>query len=300
MTGPHPFDSDELASAYLDDEATPDERVTVEADAGLLARVEAFRAVRTELGLDVSLVDAAERESALAAALAVFAARSAAPDEAAAVSPPADFAVAAERAAARRRRPARWWKPVAAVAGAAAIGVAAISGVSNLSASDDDATTAEVPAASEPAPDQADAERATAADEESSGGGAPATIGEIDDAASAEAGPLSESTAAPAEQLPMTSDGSAVIDSTEQLAAYAAELADGLAPSDATTMTETTAAAAQAGTDDAGCPELGVWVATVTWQGEPGELYVATSDSGERVATVAGVDCGALVSVPLP
>ncbi|MEY2449352.1 MAG: hypothetical protein QOH79_2828 [Acidimicrobiaceae bacterium] len=61
-------DRDELASAYLDDDATAEERARVEADPALLARVEEFRAVRDELAAPV-IPPTAQRDAAIAAAL---------------------------------------------------------------------------------------------------------------------------------------------------------------------------------------------------------------------------------------
>lgn len=61
----------ELASAYLDGEATTDERAVVESDPQLLAEVDRLRAVRAALG-DVEPPLSPAREAAVAAALAVF------------------------------------------------------------------------------------------------------------------------------------------------------------------------------------------------------------------------------------
>jgi hypothetical protein len=61
---------DELASAYLDGEATPAERAQVEADPQLMARVGELGAVRSALAAPVEAPDAATRERALAAATA--------------------------------------------------------------------------------------------------------------------------------------------------------------------------------------------------------------------------------------
>src|SRR5262245_30967997 len=65
-----PLPRDELASAYLDGEATPDERAAVERDATLLARVEELRAVRRVLAAPVPPRPAADVDAAVAAALA--------------------------------------------------------------------------------------------------------------------------------------------------------------------------------------------------------------------------------------
>ncbi|MEY2423312.1 MAG: hypothetical protein QOI95_3379 [Acidimicrobiaceae bacterium] len=64
-------DPDELASAYLDDDASVDERARVEADPALLARVEELRTVRDALRDPVTPPSTVERDAAIHAALAV-------------------------------------------------------------------------------------------------------------------------------------------------------------------------------------------------------------------------------------
>jgi len=61
----------ELANAYLDGEATADERARVESDAELLAEVERLRSIRNVLS-EIDPPSANARESAIAAALATF------------------------------------------------------------------------------------------------------------------------------------------------------------------------------------------------------------------------------------
>jgi hypothetical protein len=61
-----------LASAYLDNEATPDERALVETSAELLAEVERLGRVRTVLGATGEPISLAAREAHLAAALDVW------------------------------------------------------------------------------------------------------------------------------------------------------------------------------------------------------------------------------------
>jgi hypothetical protein len=63
-------DVDELASAYVDGEATPGERARVEADPDLVARVSELRAVRSALAAPLVQPDARVRERVLAAARA--------------------------------------------------------------------------------------------------------------------------------------------------------------------------------------------------------------------------------------
>jgi hypothetical protein len=66
-TTPH---DDELASAFLDGEATAAEAARVDADPVLLARVEELRGVREAVSTAVGHVDPARRDAAIAAALA--------------------------------------------------------------------------------------------------------------------------------------------------------------------------------------------------------------------------------------
>jgi|GEM_PF-548054 len=67
-----PDDRTLLASAYLDDEATADERARVEADPEALAEVSALGDVRTVLDASIDPVSLSAREGHLAAALDVF------------------------------------------------------------------------------------------------------------------------------------------------------------------------------------------------------------------------------------
>jgi hypothetical protein len=65
------FDAIELASAYLDGEATADERARVEGDPALLAEVERLRRVRAAV-VATRPVPPAQRDAAIAAALGAF------------------------------------------------------------------------------------------------------------------------------------------------------------------------------------------------------------------------------------
>ena len=64
-------DLDELASAYLDGEATAEERALVEGDPALLARVADLQAVSGALSAEIELPTTAQRDAAIAAAVAV-------------------------------------------------------------------------------------------------------------------------------------------------------------------------------------------------------------------------------------
>ena len=102
----------ELASAYLDGEATPDERARVEGDPALLAEVERLRAVAAAVA-EVPAPSADRRDAAVAAALAAF-------DElrVGTTPPPAPPATVSSL---DRRRQARRMQALTAVAAAAVL-----------------------------------------------------------------------------------------------------------------------------------------------------------------------------------
>ncbi len=72
QNGSDPDDTTLLASAYLDDEATADERALVETSPEALAAVTEFGTVRTVLGATAPEASLSEREAHLAAALGVW------------------------------------------------------------------------------------------------------------------------------------------------------------------------------------------------------------------------------------
>lgn len=109
---------DELASAHLDGATTPEEAALIAADPDLLARVEALRAVRL-LVASPPPVDDAQREAAIAAALAAYDA------DGEATASPATAARPLTPVARRRLGSARGWR-VAGVAAAVAALVALV------------------------------------------------------------------------------------------------------------------------------------------------------------------------------
>ncbi|MGQ0616184.1 MAG: anti-sigma factor family protein [Acidimicrobiia bacterium] len=123
MTGPDHID--EIVSAYLDGEATPDEMARVEADPALQARLESLRVAAAAVGSAVPAPSATTRETAVAAALAATmpAADQVADDpDADPAAPLADFS-----AGRRRTRRATTWAAAAVVALLAAVGGLALS-----------------------------------------------------------------------------------------------------------------------------------------------------------------------------
>jgi hypothetical protein len=321
---------DELVSAYLDGEATPDERVRVEADPALLSRVALFAGVRGELGADVTLAAEDSRESSIAAALGVFDAEVANAASAAGglvddAGPRVDDAeprVAAATLAATtpipaaptsiataREQRARRWRPLLAVAGAAAIGVAAMSALSNRSANDDQITTA------------GDAPVETIASIEG-GADAAASVQQdaLADTGAAEVAPSlpSETSAAAAAPAVVSTDRAftteapaVALTTEEQLQSYAADLSSRLEAKVAGPSTTAATESGGAATGDSAepsaatslegpCPEVaGVFVTTVTWQGADGMLLLAPDVIDATNATIVSVDCVVLVSVAL-
>jgi hypothetical protein len=104
----------ELASAYLDNEVTPDERAHVEASPLLLSLVAQLQPNRDTLQA-VAVPSAATREAAVAKALQTLDA----PEAGTAASPPA---ISLDQVRAKRAsRPNRWLAPLAAAAGIAVV-----------------------------------------------------------------------------------------------------------------------------------------------------------------------------------
>jgi hypothetical protein len=133
MTDLDPFD--ELASAHLDGATTPEEAARIAADPALLARVEALRAVRLAVGA-VPPVDHAQREVAIAAALAAYDA------EGELATNPVTAAERPLTPVARRLGPSRPWR-VAGVAAAVAAIVALVPLVASLSSDSSDDVASE-------------------------------------------------------------------------------------------------------------------------------------------------------------
>ena len=128
----------ELVNAYLDGEATPDERALVESDAELLAEVARLRTVRNALS-DVAPPSASARESAIAAALAVFDELPAAAAAPAAPAPRSDATAPTNIVPFERRRRMRRIQGLSA----AAVAVLIVAGGIAISQRDDGDSTAE-------------------------------------------------------------------------------------------------------------------------------------------------------------
>lgn len=128
-------DGAQLAAAYLDGHATPEERARVEASPQLMAIVESFARVRDGLA-DVPPAPVGPRERGIAAALAEFDRLHAA---AAPVAPVAPNVVP--------MRSRRWSTVLTAAAGLALVGVVGVAALGSLGSSDQDRSSGAVESA---------------------------------------------------------------------------------------------------------------------------------------------------------
>ena len=226
-----------LASAYLDGEATPDERARVEADPALLGEVERLRAVRITL-LDASWFERpgdAAREAAIEAALGAWdGAGSDLPQSG--TETPAAARSSHVRTFERRRRPStRWLSAAAALVAVAGLGVV----VSRFDGeSDDDTSSVAIEAPADTAADgdalfdtseeqteqtasSGNAERTASADDAASeSGGAEPSSGAVEQAPSA----APAATVAP-EETALVADAAlqVILSSPAELGSFAAE-----------------------------------------------------------------------------
>jgi hypothetical protein len=225
-----------LASAYLDGEATPDERARVEADPLLLGEVERLRAARATL-LDARWFERPSdeaREAAIAAALGAWDVAASGLSDTRAESPPAGRR-SNVRAFERRRTYTRWLSAAAALVVVAALGVV----VSRSRGGSDDAETSsvavEAPAdtkaagdalfdtAAEP-PEQSASAGNTERAETGDVAGADAGVSDEAPRAAAEtAAPAATETAADSAQVAAAPTPLAAMQTPEDLAAVAAE-----------------------------------------------------------------------------
>jgi hypothetical protein len=149
---------DELASAYLDGEATPDEVARVDSDPELLARVAALRAVGEAVG-EPTVPPPGAADAAVARALATG-------DEV--FGPASVVDLGRERRQREQRRTGLWVASAAAVIMLLAVGIPLLNQLSSSSSTDTAARTGEA--------DQAEsAEQPMAAEEDSGAAGAQST-----------------------------------------------------------------------------------------------------------------------------
>ena len=123
--------SAELASAYLDGELDGPQRAAANSDPDVVAAIDSFTRVRTQLGEGVP-VDPATRDSAITAALAVF-------DAMHATSSPEEVPAAAAAApvVSLQSRRHRAYRIVSGAAAAAIVGVVAIAALNSADSSND-------------------------------------------------------------------------------------------------------------------------------------------------------------------
>jgi hypothetical protein len=315
---------DELLNAYVDDEASPEERARVESSPELLARVEALRAVAGELATPV-IVDPARRERAIATALAAFGAvdEGADVDLAPASPPPAPLSLDA----ARSRRAARWLAPLMAGAVAAtAVGLFVVN--RNHTSSKSSSTAAAIPtrnasAVSTPeagtaptlsggaTPNPAFASSSSAAASSTTEAAAASTTTAAASSTIAASAPPIGTPAYDTAGLPflgalttdddvVTAVGPLLAPPTTTTGPAPSSTAAGAAtttPPPITTIPATTAAGASAP-----CPSLTVTpVAAAIWQSRPVWVYVVPAPGGGReVALVDQQSCLTSATVPLP
>lgn len=143
-TDPPTDDLDLLVAAYVDGEATADERALVEADPDLLALVERHRAAKASVA-NVTPLSSERRQSLLANALAAHGETSAPEEQVAAVPSPPPGRVTPITSPARSDRSMRWLGIAAAVV-AVVGGFAALASITG-NGDDDDAGGADATAA---------------------------------------------------------------------------------------------------------------------------------------------------------
>lgn len=298
-----------LASAYLDGEATPDERARVEADPSLLGEVERLRAARIAL-LDAALFEGPSddiREAAITAALAAWDVTASGPSGADAEAPPV-ARPSNVRTFERRRTYTRWLGAAAAVAAVAALGVV----VSQSGGGGDDAETSsvavEAPAATAAAggalfdtaaeqPEQTEAPDdagRTAIAEDSSGAGPSSEAAEQAPSAAAatEAPAATESTEAAAGDAVSAPTPLAVMQTPEDLAGAAA---------DAKAAVENDPdhdVLARPCTDAAFDDVIDSYVATGTYRDRT--VTIGIDDEDDRAIAVDPDTCEIVAEAPLP
>jgi hypothetical protein len=257
---------DELASAHLDGATTPEEAARIAADPALQARVEELREARDAVrAAAVAPVDAAQRNAAVAAALAAF-------HEADATHPSATAPVTSlAEVAARRRTPGLALR----VLGAAAVLVLVALLVPLLAGQDDDAAETADRASEELGDSVADA-----ADD----GSAPAQPeGDSESEASGGAD-------APTTTFGATSDRLGYLGSFEDIDALAAAVASGelaLQPTASEDASSLPCVEARQAAFDSSRVVLAAGAAVA---GEPVEVAVLNGEDGARTMTVLRAD----------
>jgi hypothetical protein len=292
---------DELATALVDGEATPEEQARLADDPALAARVEQLRAVRAMVGATPEPPPAEAREQAIRAALAEAAlaeAATSAPVAAGAGSgpaagsppplPPVDLD-------ARRNRRRAWLPAAAAAAVALVLGFGALGALSGRDQGNDDVATFVARDGST----EGGAESDRAGENALAGGGATTTAGAATTLAAADAGgadPTQGTTSASGDaalaQLGPVDDEAALVAALQAArTTVAANPEPTPAPSTIATSEQPPPAAACPAPDGAAV------VAEVIWQGQP--AWVAVGGSPEVATVISAGDCAVLAEVRL-
>ena len=268
----------ELASAYLDDVASPAERAAVDASPELQSIVASFAVVRAKLA-DVHAVAETTREAAFAAAFAEFDA-------------PATVAVAATAAVIPLSSKRRWTRPLMSAAAAVllvgAIGIAASGSLSGNDSESSSMDTSTDTAAKVAAADAATESQMSA---DTMAGAAPAaTIGAIPSGGAQTAIVIDSPEALQALSISRVSDVMPTIAMTETTAA-ASESTDSAAT---IPPAELDAVSAYAGAAMACLTEQQVFLADIQYQGA---FAIAALDTVTGMTSAITDDCTVLATV---
>ena len=301
MNDDTPFLGAELASAYLDNEATFDERARVEASADLQGLVADLVGLRARLN-DVAPVTNATRESAFAVAMAEFGVTDVPVGAASVVASPvvaspvvaspvvASPVVAPVVSLAARRQ--KVYRIITGVAAASVLTVGGFAALNSVGGSDEKSSQGAV----EPANSSAAAklESAAPADTDAapaSGGNAPAETAAPADSAAAN-DQISTEAASSADSLAALP----VIANPDELAAYADVASANSMPVDRVRISAASADACPASTtqfEGTAAEPLG----TVSYAGEPA-LVVRRADGS--VQAISLLSCAVLTQIPPP
>jgi hypothetical protein len=296
MNDDTPILSAELASAYLDNEATPEERARIEASPELQAQVADFVQLRTQLAAITPVRDEV-REAAFAAAMGVFGvaepdvvsdteAEASVDSAATAVPTPAAPRVAPVVSLAARRQ--RMYRVVTGVAAASVLVVGGIAVLNNAGGSDQEATSVTAPSAKIEA--AAPAETAAPADEAMTVAAAPAeTTAPADSVATAVGGggqAAESATAASDVGLPVIADPA-------ELAAFVATAPAG----DELSTTYDVARVTCPTTTALGIDDDSTFLGEIFYAGE---LAVVVRRADGSVQAISLASCAVLTQIPPP
>lgn len=283
-----PDELDELVSAYLDGEATPDEVARVESDEGLRARVAVFTAVRDRVAAPAPAPQGA-LDGAIGAALAAFDAGGNGDADTRDPASGTAAVVVAHRASSRSRL-YRFAPVLAAVAGLVVV-VGLVSVISRANSGDDAATSsAELATASTADNALSDAAEASL--------GAPANQAEAGAGAGRFAEPTDLGSFENADEVLEAVVATSEVDRPTTVAAAPASSTTTRYDVAPTTQPTTTTPASKAGEDAAAACPVGPAIATATVAGEPVVLVEVTDADGAKIQVLRASDCRLLADAP--